>query len=72
SGFNPYNIIGEDSQLELENMASDKVAFKLPAQCFSRSGNVKARRPKCFTVTPLCAEFERLLKQKKPESIIPV
>ncbi|XP_069073341.1 uncharacterized protein [Pleurodeles waltl] len=53
-------------------MASDKVAFKLPAQCFSRSGNVKARRPKCFTVTPLCVEFERLLKQKKPESIIPV
>lgn len=52
-------------------MASDKVALKLPVQCFSRSGNVKAGRPKCFTVIPICVEFERLLKQKKPDSIIP-
>ncbi|XP_078525908.1 uncharacterized protein LOC144798761 isoform X2 [Lissotriton helveticus] len=71
SGFNTYKITGKDSQLKLESMASDKVAFKLPAQCFSRSGNVKAGRPKCFTVTPICVEFERLLKQKKPDSIIP-
>ncbi|XP_069509864.1 uncharacterized protein [Ambystoma mexicanum] len=52
-------------------MALDKVAFSLPVQCFSSSGNVKAGRPKCFSAVPVCLEFQRLLKQKNSDSIVP-
>nr|XP_033798791.1 uncharacterized protein LOC117359684 [Geotrypetes seraphini] len=52
-------------------MASAKTIFTLPAQSFCCSRKSNLRSASEFTAIPFCVEFQRLLRQKKPDIIIP-